>query len=113
MEQGRPRLLGEKPDPGVVFLTGAGAPLERTAIFRFMKVYAEQAGIRKTISPHTLRHSYATAMLRGGANLRALQMALGHSALSVTEIYTHLGVTDLQEAYKAHPLERGRRRTSS
>jgi len=69
-----------------------------------IKKYALKAGIKKKISPHVLRHSFATHMLEGGANLRALQMMLGHSSLTTTEIYTHLHREALVEIHgKAHP----------
>jgi integrase/recombinase XerD len=73
-----------------VFLNRRGAPLTRVMIFNIVKKAAEDAGIKKNISPHTLRHSFATHLVEGGADLRAVQDMLGHESITTTEIYTHL-----------------------
>jgi integrase/recombinase XerD len=73
-----------------VFLSQRGRPLSRITVFTTLKKLAEQAGLRKTISPHTLRHSFATHLIEGGADLRAVQEMLGHASITTTEIYTHL-----------------------
>ncbi|GAB2872261.1 site-specific tyrosine recombinase [Hymenobacter ruber] len=73
-----------------VFLSKNGRPLSRITVFTTLKKLAEQAGLRKTISPHTLRHSFATHLIEGGADLRAVQEMLGHASITTTEIYTHL-----------------------
>ena len=73
-----------------VFLSHRGRPLSRITVFTTLKKLAEQAGLRKTISPHTLRHSFATHLIEGGADLRAVQEMLGHASITTTEIYTHL-----------------------
>lgn len=87
-----------------VFLNRRGAHLTRTIILIMIKRCAEAAGIEKTVSPHTLRHSFATALLKGGADLRAIQMMLGHESISTTEIYTHVDMTTLrQEILEHHP----------
>jgi integrase/recombinase XerD len=74
----------------IVFLNGRGTKLSRVMIFYIIKKMAAEAGIRKTISPHTLRHSFATALVEAGADLRAVQQMLGHESITTTEIYTHI-----------------------
>ena len=89
----------------VVFLSvRRGAPLSRITVFYWVKEIAASAGIRKNISPHTFRHSFATHLLEGGANLRAIQAMLGHESISTTEIYTHVDRSRLrQEILRHHP----------
>lgn len=85
-----------------VFLNRRGAHLTRTMILIMIKQTALDAGIQKTISPHTLRHSFATALLKGGADLRAIQAMLGHEDIGTTEIYTHIETSDLRDAILNH-----------
>lgn len=87
-----------------VFLNRRGSHLTRTMILMIIKQLAVVAGITKTVSPHTLRHSFATALLEGGADLRAIQAMLGHESISTTEIYTHIDMTTLRnEILNHHP----------
>lgn len=85
-----------------LFLNRRGAPLTRVMIFYIVKSLAESAGINKRVSPHTLRHSFATHLLEGGANLRVIQEMLGHEQLETTEIYVHLDRHHLREELLAH-----------
>lgn len=90
----------------VVFLNRRGRKLSRVMVFLVIRQAAATAGIQKTISPHTLRHSFATHLLQGGADIRAVQELLGHESILTTEIYTHLEMSDLRAALAAHPLAR-------
>jgi integrase/recombinase XerD len=85
-----------------VFLNRRGAHLTRTMILIMIKSQAKDAGIQKTISPHTLRHSFATALLEGGADLRFIQALLGHEDIGTTEIYTHIDSQTWQKAVLDH-----------
>lgn len=98
-------LMKIKPgEEDYVFLNRRGAHLTRTMILIMIKNAAKDAGIKKTISPHTLRHSFATALVRGGADLRVVQALLGHEDLGTTEIYMHLDTSDLRkEILEHHP----------
>jgi integrase/recombinase XerD len=88
-----------------VFLNRRGAKLSRVMIFYVIKDLAEKAGLRKTISPHTLRHSFATELVEHGADLRAVQEMLGHSSITTTEIYTHLDRQFLRKTIEQyHPF---------
>ena len=87
-----------------VFLNRRGAHLTRTMVLIIIKGAAEAAGVSKTVSPHTLRHSFATVLLEGGADLRAIQAMLGHESIGTTEIYTHIDMSALrQEVLEHHP----------
>src|SRR5690606_30741193 len=87
-----------------LFLNRRGGILTRAMIFTIIKHLAEKAGINKTISPHTFRHSFATHLLQNGADLRAIQQMLGHESITTTEIYTHIDRKHLTEVInKFHP----------
>ena len=91
----------------IAFVNRYGRQLTRAMIFTIIKTLAREAGIQKTISPHTLRHSFATHLLQNGADLRIIQQLLGHESISTTEIYTHVDIQDLREAVlKYHPENR-------
>ena len=91
----------------IAFLNRYGRQLTRAMIFTIIKSLTRAADIKKTISPHTLRHSFATHLLQNGADLRIIQQLLGHESISTTEIYTHVDINDLREAVlKYHPENR-------
>lgn len=96
-------LMKIKPgEQDYVFLNRRGAHLTRTMILIMIKRTAEEAGITKTVSPHTLRHSFATELLKGGADLRAIQEMLGHENIKTTQIYTHIDITTLRKEILTH-----------
>lgn len=97
-ENDRENVPVKKGSEAIVFLNRRGAQLTRVMIFTIIKRLAETAGIKKTISPHTFRHSFATHLIEGGANLRAVQDMLGHENITTTEIYTHLDQRFLRDA---------------
>ena len=98
------RLSLAKKDTRWLFLRKGGGKLSRVSMWKIVKKYAKMAGIKKDISPHTLRHSFATHLLEGGADLRSIQEMLGHSSITTTEIYTHISRKHLKEVFKeSHP----------
>ena len=100
----RSALVDKKKSHGNVFLSKNGKQLTRMTIFNIMKKWSRISGINKDISPHTFRHSFATHLLEGGADLRAVQEMLGHSDISTTQIYTHLDNEYLKEVHRTfHP----------
>ncbi len=103
LERIRPQFI--KPvSKDYVFLNKRGKPLTRQRFWQIIKEYARKVGLESKVSPHVLRHSFATHLLQGGADLRALQLMLGHSSLNTTQIYTHLDISRLKEVYdKYHP----------
>ena len=100
----RNHLTIQKGSENIVFLNRRGAQLTRVMVFTIIKNLAEAIGLKKNISPHTFRHSFATHLIEGGANLRAIQEMLGHESITTTEIYTHLDQRFLRDAILSfHP----------
>lgn len=98
------RPLIENTNKAPLFITNRGKPMDRHLIWKIVKSYAKQAGIKKNISPHTLRHSFATHLLDGGADLRIIQELLGHSSIKATDRYTHISQPQLAQAFHSkHP----------
>lgn len=103
-DQVRINLIPKRKEEEYLFLNQRGSRLSRQMIFIIIRKLAEKAGIRKTISPHTFRHSFATHLVQNGADLRAVQELLGHVSITTTEVYTHLNEKDLRKAIlKFHP----------
>jgi site-specific recombinase XerD len=104
LREGRPRLLKEPSQYEHVFVSRTGRPLSSSDVQRRLARYLAKAGAPRGTSPHTLRHSFATHLLEGGADLRVIQEMLGHSSLRTTQVYTHVSAAHLRRAYrKAHP----------
>ncbi len=103
VERARPALLKEHVS-SYLFVARSGSPMTRQGFWKLLKRYADQAGIGKSITPHSLRHSFASHLLEGGADLRAVQMMLGHVDISTTQIYTHVARDHLKKMHaKYHP----------
>jgi integrase/recombinase XerD len=100
---GRPQLIGERHEPKL-FVNFRGGPLTRQGLYKIVQRHARQAGLGGRMSPHTLRHSFATHLLAGGCDLRAVQEMLGHADISTTQMYTHLSGEQLKDVYfRSHP----------
>ena len=103
LDQARPLLLKGEASP-FLFVARRGRPLSRQGFWKLLKKYAVQAGIRHPVSPHTLRHSFASHLLEGGADLRVVQMMLGHADIATTQIYTHVSMERLRSIHQQyHP----------
>ena len=108
IENIRPQLLKRTVTP-VLFLNMHGKPLSRQAIWKMIKQNGIKANINKTLTPHTLRHSFATHLLENGADLRAVQEMLGHSDISTTQLYTHVSKSQIRKMYNEfHPRDKHR-----
>src|SRR5436190_3664123 len=106
LQRGRPRLAGDRMEPRL-FLNHRGAGLTRQGLYKIVQRHARGAGLASKMSPHTLRHTFATHLLAGGCDLRSLQEMLGHADIATTQLYTHLSADRLRDAYfDAHPRAR-------
>ena len=104
MRHSRAVLLGKRKDEQALFVNHRGERLTRQWVWSVLKTYAQAAGIQSSITPHTLRHSFATHLLQNGASLRHVQELLGHSSISTTQVYTHLTSPYVREEYeRSHP----------
>jgi integrase/recombinase XerD len=103
MQRGRPRLAGDRLEPRL-FLNHRGGGLTRQGLYKIVQRHARAAGLASKMSPHTLRHTFATHLLAGGCDLRSLQEMLGHADIATTQLYTHLSADRLRDVYfDAHP----------
>jgi integrase/recombinase XerD len=101
LQEARPELMGGHSSP-LVFVTARKGGMTRQAFWYAVRKYAIAAGISQTVSPHMLRHSFATHLLNHGADLRVVQLLLGHSDLSTTQIYTHIAREGLKQLHRKH-----------
>ena len=108
LSQDRPALVVRHPETIVVFVAKSGRPLSRIALWSIVKRHARSIGLSGDVSPHTLRHSFATHLLAGGADLRAVQEMLGHASIATTQIYTRVELSRLREVHaRFHPRSQG------
>jgi integrase/recombinase XerD len=108
LSRGRPRLVGDRLEPRV-FVNHRGHGLTRQGLYKIVQRHAAAAGLAEKMSPHTLRHTFATHLLAGGCDLRSLQEMLGHADIATTQLYTHLSAERLKDVYfDAHPRAKAR-----
>jgi integrase/recombinase XerD len=106
LKTARPTFI-RRADPGTLFVNRSGRPMSRQALWGILKKSARHAGLRAVVSPHTLRHSFASHLLEGGADLRSVQLMLGHADIATTQIYTHLSSRAVRDMYmRFHPRAR-------
>lgn len=107
LSRGRPQLVARHPETVEIFVSRRGRPLSRVGLWTLVKAHALAAGLPASVSPHTLRHSFATHMLAGGADLRVVQEILGHASIATTQIYTRVELSRLLQVHRAyHPRAR-------
>ena len=107
LERDRPTLVARHPETETIFVSRSGRPLSRVGLWHVVKVQARAVGLGVNISPHTLRHSFATHLLAGGADLRVVQEMLGHASIATTQIYTRVELSRLRELTERVAAEEG------